>query len=89
MLETVGDGEAASLAGSSAGELLGRVLLLVLVGAGVGGGPASSQACFLQDCTGDAGIEAAVAQRNSANAALILQTQAPMVDNRAAEVAAA
>ena len=89
MLEAVGEGEAGSLAGSAAGELSGRVPLLVLAGAGDSCGSASSQARFLQDRTGDTGMEAAVAQRNSANAALILRTQAPMVDNRAAEVAAA
>ena len=61
MLETIGEGDAASLTGTAAGELPERVPLLVLAGAGDGGGPASSQACFLQDHAGGAGIEAAVA----------------------------
>ena len=61
MLGTVSEGEAAFLTGSAAGELTGRVPSLVLTGAGDGGGPASSQARFLKDHAGGAGIEAAVA----------------------------
>ena len=61
MLETVTEGGAAFLTGSAAGELPGRVLLLVLMGAGDGGRSASSQAHFLQDHIGGTRIEVAVA----------------------------